>query len=252
MLIETDGIVIKDSFYSERDKILTILTSKFGVIRAFAKGCRSNKSKNFSSAQLLQYSDFVLFNKNDVYTLNETFLKRSFLGLRYDLESLIIAQYMCEVIICLVKDNVETSDILKLFLNSVYALESKKFNKTIIKSVFEIRLISILGYQPNVSECKFCKNQNFSNPYFYLPDFSLICEKCIKNIKFINKKDFISLNFSLIKALKHSIFSHTKSMFSFSLNNENLNLFSKITQKCIEKHINKPLKTLKMYEEYLK
>lgn len=252
MLTKTDGIVIKENFYSERDKILTILTSKLGVIRVFAKGCRSNKSKLFSSAQFLQYSDFVLFSKNDVYTLNESFLKRSFLGLRYDLESLIIAQYMCEVIICLVKCNMETSDILKLFLNSIYALESRKFNKTIIKSVFEIRLISILGYQPSISECKFCKRQDFNKLYFYLPDFSLICDNCTKNVKLINKKDFIRLNFSLIKALKYSIFSRTKSMFSFSLSNENLNLFSNITQKCIERYINKPLKTLKMYEEYLK
>lgn len=252
MLVKTDGIVIKDSFYSEKDKILTILTSEMGVIRAFAKGCRSSKSKNFSSAQFLHYSDFVFFNKKDTYVLNESYLKRSFLGLRNDLESLIIAQYICEVIIYLVKENIETSDILRLVLNSIYALTNKKFNKKIIKSVFELRLLSVLGYQPNFSECKFCKSSNLMLPYFFSPDSSLICEKCIKNINFVNRKNYIKLNLSLLKALKYSIFSYPKSMFSFSLNEENLKTFSFIAQKCITEHIKKPLNTLKMYENYLK
>jgi len=252
MLVETDGIVVKDSFYSEKDKILTILTSKLGVIRAFAKGCRSNKSKNFSSAQFLNYSDFVFFNKKDTYILNESCLKRSFLGVRNDLESLIISQYICEIIIYLVKENIEASNILKLVLNSIYALTNKKFNKKIIKAVFELRLLSALGYQPNFSECKFCKNTNLMQPYFFFPDSSLICKKCIENINFVNKKDCIKISLSLLKALKYSIFSYPKSMFSFSLNEENLKIFSFISQKCITDHIKRPLNTLKMYENYLK
>ena len=47
VLLKTDGIVIKDSFYSEKDKILTILTSKLGAIRAFVKGCSGIKVKIF-------------------------------------------------------------------------------------------------------------------------------------------------------------------------------------------------------------
>ena len=251
MFIKTDGLIIKENFYSEKDKIITILTRHNGVIRAFAKGCRSVKHKNFADIQLLNYSDFTIFNKNDTYTINEAYLVTSFFNLRKDFESLILAQYFCEVIINSVKENIESEDILKLTLNSIHALTNNKFNKRIIKSVFEMRFLSILGYQPNLLECKFCKSAELSDSFFSQKDYILTCLNCVKNkLKKIDYK-CIRINFSVLSALRHSVYSENKDMFSFSLGYKNMELFSEITQNCLLNHITKPLKTLKIYEEYI-
>ena len=75
MFVKTDGLIIKENFYSEKDKIITILTRNNGLIRAFAKGCRNVKHKNFSDIQFLNYSDFTFFFKGETYTVNEAKLK---------------------------------------------------------------------------------------------------------------------------------------------------------------------------------
>ena len=61
MQVSSDGLIIMEKAISENDKLVTILTRKFGIIRAFAKGVKSVKNKNFSSVQLFCYSDFILF-----------------------------------------------------------------------------------------------------------------------------------------------------------------------------------------------
>ena len=252
MFLKTDGLIIKENFYSEKDKIITILTRNNGLIRAFAKGCRNVKHKNFSDIQFLNYSDFTFFFKGETYTVNEAQLKMSFFYLKKDFESLILAQYFCEIIINLVKENMESENILKLTLNSIYALTNNKFNKRIVKSVFEFRLLKLLGYQPNFLECKFCKDTNINEFFFSKKDNIFICLSCIK--KNTNKLNynykFVKINSSVLSALKHSIYSKDKNIFSFSLSNENIKAFFEITQSCLLSHINKPLKTLKIYEEW--
>ena len=61
MQIRTDGLIIKEKLVSENDKLVTILTRNFGIIRAFAQSVKNLKNKNFSSTQLLCYSDFIIF-----------------------------------------------------------------------------------------------------------------------------------------------------------------------------------------------
>ncbi len=188
MLIKTDGIVIKESSYSEKDKIISVLTSDLGVIRAFAKGCKNNSNRNFSAAQILNYSEFVFFNKKDIYTLREASLKNSFLGIRNSFESLIISQYICESVLYLVKENMDSKNVLRLVLNSIYALTNSKFNKRVIKSVFEIKLLAVLGYQLEFSRCKFCKKNLNCLCYFYFDESGFICENCFKCLSLYKKK----------------------------------------------------------------
>ena len=41
MHIETDGLVIKEQNVGESDRLITVLTSKYGLIRAFASGVKN-------------------------------------------------------------------------------------------------------------------------------------------------------------------------------------------------------------------
>ena len=79
MIIKTDGVVIREQTTGERDRLVTLLTRKLGVIRAFVNGVRSPKSRNSASTGLLCYSDFVIEQKKSgVYTVAEATAKEVF------------------------------------------------------------------------------------------------------------------------------------------------------------------------------
>lgn len=246
MQVKTDGLILYEKNISDKDRLLYILTGKFGVIRAFSKGSRISKNKNFAATQPFCFSDFIIFKGRNKYIINEANLKHSFWDLRNDMENLTLAQYFCEIILALVDENFESHNILRLILNSIYYLGKNNVNNKIIKSVFEMRMLSMLGYMPNLIGCSICNNSDPDNMLFSLQNNCLICSNCSKN-----KNGLIKLSPSLLTALRYCIYADFSKMFSFEINKNNLKLLNKITESCLLDYIDKPLNTLEFYKKII-
>ena len=86
MLISTDGIVLKTKPLGNDDHVYTILTREKGVITAFARS-RQKISRGMGSAlELFTYSNFVLFQSKDRYSINSASSNKVFFGIRSDIE----------------------------------------------------------------------------------------------------------------------------------------------------------------------
>ena len=59
----TMGLVVKELKVGEADRIITILTDRYGLIRASARGSRNLKNKLFSATGMFCYSEFTLFTQ---------------------------------------------------------------------------------------------------------------------------------------------------------------------------------------------
>ena len=61
MHLKTDGLVIKETATGENDRLVTVLTREYGLIRAFVRGAKKLKSSFQCSTQLLSYSRFSFY-----------------------------------------------------------------------------------------------------------------------------------------------------------------------------------------------
>ena len=248
MQIRTDGLIIKEKLVSENDKLVTILTRNFGIVRAFARGVKNLKNKNFSSTQLLCYSDFIIFKGRNKYIINESYNKHSFWNLRCNVEKLALAQYFCDLILNLIaEEQRHTEDILRLILNSLYYLSEEKIAYKLLKSIFEMRILSMSGYMPNLIYCSNCKDSAEKNFYFVPAVHGIVCAKCIKDY---NSAKF-KLAESVLYALRHSVYSEFNKMFAFSLKLERQEELSAITESYLLKCLEKNLKTLDFYKQIM-
>lgn len=246
MQLKTDGLILCEKNISDNDRLLTIITRHHGVIRAFSKGSKNTKNKNFAAIQTLCYSDFIIFKGKNKYSINEANLKNSFWNIRNDIENLALAQYFCEIVLTLVDENFESENILRLILNSIYYLNENKVNNKIIKSVFEMRILSILGYMPDLLGCCSCNDFKPNKMFFVLKNNQLMCDKCLNQTQ-----NFIELSPSLLTALRYCIYSDFKKMFFFEINNENLKSLNKITESYLMDCLHKPLKSLDFYKKVI-
>ena len=87
-LCKTKGIVIKETSYSDNDKILTVLTEKFGKISCMAKGARKTNSSLLAPSQFLVYSEFVLYKGSNFYHINSAEVINTFYSLKTDYDKL--------------------------------------------------------------------------------------------------------------------------------------------------------------------
>lgn len=244
MHIETDGLVIKEQQVGESDRLITVLTSKYGLIRAFVSGAKTIKNKNLSSTQLLAYSDFVFYKTSDAYNVNSATIKEVFFDFQSDIDNMSTAFYLAELFGELAPETAECEELLKLLLNSIYLLSKKKRPRAQIKSVAELRAMALSGFAPNLIACDECGAFESDPMYFDIHHGLLHCKDCVAG----NSDDGIPqtsaeyekmgltawqvpISISTVTAMRHIIYSEPKKVFDFELTDKALLELSFVTEE---------------------
>lgn len=249
MKVQIDGLVLKESYTGDSDKVIMILTSEEGLISVLVRGAKSVRSNKVSSTQLFSYSHFVLYKSNKGYIVDDADVQEMFFGLRNNIEKLALAQYFCELSLALSPRNSGgAGEFLRVILNCLYYLEKSKKHDLIIKSIFEMRMCSISGYMPDLVGCNECGCYDSDIMYFIIEDGIIKCGKCRKdgNVK------YVKVSRGVLMALRHIIYSPIEKIFNFSISEESLKSLSSITEKYIINHLDISFKALKFYKDISK
>ena len=253
MLTEVKGLVIRTVDLKESDRLLTIFTEEMGVVTALARGARTLKSRKMSSTMQFCYSAFVLSKRDDKYTVKDAELIESFFGIRDSIERLALASYIADVL-----SDVTTAesdrDLLRLSLNSLYAVSTDKYPLSLVKAAFEIRATSILGFMPDVLACASCGTDK-GEFFFDIMGGNILCSECRKRQKREEIPDpedrerriIRILSESAQKALGYCVHAPLERLFSFKLTEEDARLFSLAAEDYLVNQLERSFKTLDFY-----
>ena len=255
MLTEVRGLVIRTVDLKESDRLLTVFTEEMGVVTALARGARALKSRKMSSTMQFCYSSFVLFKKDDKYTVRDAELIESFFGIRDSIEGLALAAYIADVL-----SDVTTAesdrDLLRLSLNSLYTISTGKYNLAAVKAAFEIRAASILGFMPDVLACSECGTKE-GESFFDIMGGYVECASCRKkraqellpDPDDRERRIVRILSESARTALGYCIHCPLERIFSFRLTDEDQRLFSLAAEDYIVNQLERSFKTLDFYNK---
>lgn len=188
-LIKVQGIVIKSINYNEYDKIITIFTDKLGKIDVICNGARRTKSKILHITQQFCYGEFILTKGRDMYNLSTGSLIESFQGVIHDFNKLAYGSYFMEYVDKTCEKDIKNVPILALLLKTFYILDSNLIDLQLLKITFDFKIISLLGYTPQVLKCIKCGNKNFEQAYFSIKDGGFICNICSSEKINFNKEE---------------------------------------------------------------
>lgn len=243
--IKTRGLIIKQTAFSESNRIITIFTHEYGIIKAAVYGASNTRSKNAASTQFLCYGDFVLYKSGkDLLTVKSCEIVESFFTLREDIVKLSLCVYMCDVVYALLNTDSPDENILKLILNCIYALSNKDIPCETVRTVFELKAICLAGYMPNLSFCKLCKTTKDICAFSKKGD-GILCDKC-------KRIDDIFIDGDIYHAIFYILNSPIKKMFSFNASDEVMKTVAKISSVCIRAYTEKEFSSLKYYEDISK
>lgn len=156
MHITTEAIVLRARSVDEFDCVLTLLTKERGVISAYARGAKKPRGTLRVPTELLSYSCFVLFSNKERYSVDRADLEGVFMGVRGDVCKLSLASYLCELTAETAPRGESAGEYLRLLLNSLYMLDRDKRACAFIKPLYELRLLTMAGYMPNLVACRGC------------------------------------------------------------------------------------------------
>lgn len=258
---KVNGLVIFDREIGENDKLLTVLCEKYGKIFVIAKGVKSMKNRNMCCSHIFSYASFVIRKKGNYYYLVDSDLIENFFSVRNDILKLSVASYFCDVISHVAQEGICEDYLLRLALNSIYALSTDKFNIEHIRCGFQLRVVAEIGMTPDVHCCSVCNKNKNINGYLDLIDGIIICDECRKSITFqIEENPFAErglqkpiaiVNSSIIDAIKYITSSDLKRFLSFSVDNNDRKLLYDLSEKFLTNQLERSFYSLEFYKSLL-
>lgn len=237
------GIVLRAVDTKESDKILTILTPG-GKVPVVAKGARSRKSRVTACTQLLAYAEFTLSESHGWQYLTEGSTLELFQGVRQDIELLSLASYFAELTEASALEDVESGEMLSLLLNALYALGTLKKPQAQVKAAFELKLMSLIGFEPLADACAYCGAPDPEDPVLDVREGVVCCGKCGKGERGLS----MPLSAGALAALRHVIYGEVKRLYSFSLAEPDLKRLGDASETYVHTMLERGFGTLDFYK----
>lgn len=237
----TEALVIKEMKIGESDRLVTLFSREYGIIKAFASGAQNIKSKKAGATSLLTYGNFAIKRKKDSLRIYEATPISVFFGAGSDIEVLALSQYFCELVNEFAVEDTGNEELLRLILNSLHFITKGKRYPPLIKAITEFRIAVISGYAPDLVACNECGEFEDSVMYFDLQNGCLLCQKCN------NSQSLLLIDRTLLSALRHIAFSPFKNLYSFEIPNDKAKQLSEITGKYITIQTDHRFSTLDFY-----
>ncbi len=255
MLFEVRGLVIRTVDIKETDRLVTIFTEERGAISALARGARSLKSRKLAATMQFCYGNYVIYQQGDKLWIKEAELIESFFDIRKTIEGLALSNYVAEVLSDVAVEEAE-SDLLRLSLNTLYAIAKGKYSLSKIKAVFEIRTASIIGFMPDVISCHKCHGKE-GDFFFDIMGGVIECRDCRDKAileRAIPEDPHESKIITILSpgakdAMGYSIYSPLEKVFSFNLSDDDMRLFSRAAEEYLLNQIGHSYKSLDFYKD---
>jgi DNA repair protein RecO (recombination protein O) len=246
MQIKTDGLIVRDLNVGEDDRIVTILTRGKGIVKASARGARRVKSRFSTATRLLCYSDFTLFKGRDIYIIDNAQPIEFFLGVDKNLEGLALAQYFAQLCAYLAPQEEPAELFLRLMLNALNFIQTGKRPLALIKAAFELRILTMTGYMPDIVACASCGAYESQAMSFNPMTGTILCSDCQKDMPSDGKTKYI-LSKGALAAMRHIAYSDFEKVFSFTLPQPGLSQLCAAVEQYMLCQVERSFPTLEFY-----
>ncbi len=196
-----------------------------GKISCAAKGARRPRSLLMGGTQFLCFGDYILYKGAHSYQINSCDTIEVFYPIRMDLDKLKYAVHITKIINDVTTENQNSYRIIQLFLNTLYVISEKDMNFDFILAIFKLKLMSIIGFAPEIKKCVNCGAEG-EITHFSIRNSGFLCKECAKQ-----DAGCIKASANTQNAIRYIVSMQAKKIYSFEIPEEDkreLELISKI------------------------
>ncbi len=176
-----EGLVIRSREYGEADRIIIVFTKERGRVSGIAKGVRKGKSSLSGATQLFSYSRLAFaFGRGSLATVTQGETINSHRGLRESLGRIAYASYISELLDYSLPENKPQESLFILGASVFAVLEViPEEDMELLARFFELRLLAILGYKPQLDFCSVCGRGVMGGSFVLSPyRGGIVCTGC--------------------------------------------------------------------------
>ncbi|MDY6897645.1 MAG: DNA repair protein RecO [Cyanobacteriota bacterium] len=163
------GINLKATAFGESDRIVTILTREFGLIRATAPGARKHLSSLGGRSGMFVVNQLLIAKGRSIDKITQAQTIKTYPGLGGDLGKLAASQYLAEIVLAQALSEYPQDELFELFNEHLGRLEKLPKNLNVLAFLVHgiYQFLDLAGLRPQVEACCLTENRvtpDFDNP----------------------------------------------------------------------------------------
>jgi DNA repair protein RecO (recombination protein O) len=179
--LRVEAIVLKHIDFGEADRLLTIYTQKHGKLKAIAKGARKVRSRKAGHVEPFSQVSLQLAKGRNFYIVSQAEAQRDHSSLSEDLVRLGYASYVVELLEKFSVEEDENGALYRLLRDTLNRLEDDDLAQIAVR-FYEIRLLDLLGFRPELHKCLNCKKDILPEDQFFSTQLGgVLCPDCGKD-----------------------------------------------------------------------
>ncbi len=176
MIVNVEGIVIRQTTYGEGNLIITLYTKELGKVGVMARGAKKPRSRYTAVSQLFTHGLFNGYQGSGLISLNQAEIVVSNHEIREDLYATAYGVYFVELLDKITEEKERNPYLYRLLISTFEQLKSGK-DKEIIARLYEMKMMALAGYKPQLDRCAHC-GATTGEIRFSVRQGGFICEQC--------------------------------------------------------------------------
>ncbi len=194
----TEAIVLRRMNLGEADRLLTLFSPDYGKIRAVAKGVRRPTSRKAGHLEPFTQAKLLLARGRDLDIVTQAESLHLFTGIQGDLERLGQAAYMVELLDRFTVEEGESRALYLLLAETLGLLASGAPSHALVR-YFELRLLDLVGYRPELFRCLGCGDEvRPQDQFFSASEGGVMCPDCGHG-----HESVLPISLQALKVLRH-------------------------------------------------
>lgn len=180
-IFETEALVLRSYNLAEADKIVVCLSRSAGLIRGVAKGCRKLRNRFGASLEPFTLINLTYYEKEhqELVSFRQTEILRSRFNLSGNSSILTGFAYMGDLLIDFSPPHQANDNLYRMALACFEAASQSPSDLESILRYFEVWLLKIEGFLPDLKACASCQRAFTAEETIYLSnDLLFRCAQC--------------------------------------------------------------------------
>jgi DNA repair protein RecO (recombination protein O) len=196
--IRVEAIVLRHADMGEADRLITLYSREHGKLRSVAKGARRIKSRKAGHLEPFTRVALMLARGRDLWIITQVETVDAYLPISADLGRMANAMYVLELLDRFTYDEGENRSLYTLLVDTLSRLSAGQ-DAFVVLRFFEIRLLELLGFRPELFHCVKCRNEILAQDQFFsASQGGVLCPTCG-----VGAAGAIPLSMTSLKYLRH-------------------------------------------------
>jgi len=180
-LFETEALILRTYNLAEADKIVVCLSRSAGLIRGVAKGCRKLRNRFGASLEPFTLINLTYYEKEhqELVSFRQAEILKSRFNLSSNASILTGFSYIGDLLVDFSPPHQANDNLYRMALACFEAVSENPEDLDSVLRYFEVWLLKLEGFLPDLRSCATCQKTFSSEPTVYLGhDLSVRCLEC--------------------------------------------------------------------------